>query len=255
MANAVVVQTAALVTLLAAQGMTGPATAIEGDRGYAKLILEGADFEAFFDESAHDRILSVGLKQFPCFALGQGPISAAIEIRETLAGAAEQIETIHIAIANTGPARLRLRDAHGRTPTSREAADHSVYFLTAIALLDGRVTLDQFKRDRWKDADVQRLIARMTAEIDPALAPPNALPCRLEATLASGRQIVINRKATPGNPAAPLSRRAVENKFRQCAGKALTPEQQNRVIGLVARIEQLASLDPLLSCLVPPRTV
>ena len=58
MANAVVVQTAALMILLAAQGMTGPARALEGDRGYASLILEGIDFGAFFETAGpQDRIL------------------------------------------------------------------------------------------------------------------------------------------------------------------------------------------------------
>ena len=251
MANAVVVQTAALATLLAAEGMTGPAAAIEGERGYARLILEGVDFDGFFAANSQDRILSVGLKQFPCFALGQGPISSAIELRERLSGAVERIEKFHIAIANTGPARLRLRDAHGRAPTSREAADHSIYFLMAIALLDGRVTLDQFKGDRWKDADVHRMIARMSASIDPALEPANALPCRLDVTLTGGERIVIDRKATPGNPAAPLSRCEVETKFRQCTDAVFSPDQQDHVIALVSRVEELPSVEPLLSCLVP----
>src|SRR5690242_4048991 len=47
-ANSVVVQTAALMTLLAAEGVTGPGEAIEGTRGYARLIMEGADFSQFF---------------------------------------------------------------------------------------------------------------------------------------------------------------------------------------------------------------
>jgi 2-methylcitrate dehydratase len=252
MANAVVVQTAALLTLLAAQGMTGPAHALEGDRGYANLILEGVDFGAFFDSAGpQDRILSVGIKQFPCFALAQGPISAAIELRNRVMSDIGAIETVDIAIANTGPARLRLRDAHGRSPTSREAADHSIYFLVAIALLDGRVTLEQFKGDRWTDPDVHRLIARMSAGIDPALEPAATLPCRLDVTLKGGQTITVHRAASPGSPAAPLTRHEVEDKFRQCAAGVLDAEARQRVIDLVGRIEQLPSVAPLLSALAP----
>jgi 2-methylcitrate dehydratase len=251
-ANSVVVQTAALMTLLAAEGMTGPAQALEGERGYANLIMEGIDFSAFFDTTGpEDRILSVGIKQFPCFALAQGPISAAIELRERLKGDVAAVDTVNIAIANTGPARLRLRDAHGRSPTSREAADHSLYFLVAIALLDGRVTLEQFKGDRWKDADVHDVIARMSAAIDPALEPASALPCRLEATLKDGRTIVIQRAASPGSPSARLTREEVEDKFRACAGALLNAERQQQVIDLVGRLEQLPSVSPVMAALVP----
>jgi 2-methylcitrate dehydratase len=252
LANSVVVQTAVLTTLLAAQGMTGPARALEGERGYGNLILEGADFAAFFDTTGpQDRILSVGIKQFPCFALAQGPISAAIELRDRVQGGIAAIEKLTVSIANTGPARLRLKDAHARAPASREAADHSLYFLVAIALLDGRVTLAQFKGDRWKDADVQGLIARMAAGIDATLEPAAALPCRLEATLKDGGTIAIERAASPGSPAAPLRRPDVEEKFRACAGGVLTREAQQRVIDLVSRVERLPSIGPLMAALVP----
>src|SRR5262249_39799178 len=155
---------------------------------------------AFFDESKNvDRLMSVGLKQYPCFALGQGPISAAVELRKQLPSTTD-IQRLKVTVADTGPARLRLRDALGRIPSSQEAADHSVYFLVAVALLDGRFGLDQLTGGRWKDADVRKLIERMEAAIDPALTPKTALPCRLEATLTNGKTIVVDRKVTPGNP-------------------------------------------------------
>jgi 2-methylcitrate dehydratase len=252
-ANAVVVQTAALVTLLAAEGITGPGEAIEGVRGYARLILGGADFAQFFTTGQEsDRLMAVGLKQYPCFALGQGLISAAIELRQRLPAQGE-IATLKIAVANTGAARLRLSDTLGRVPSSQEAADHSVYFLTAVALLDGRFGLDQLTGGRWQDADVHALIERTEAIIDPALKPPGSLPCRLEATLTSGETIVIERKVTPGMPAMPLSWEEVTEKFRRCAAGVLDKDAQSRIIDAVAQIETLPSIRPLLAALVPDR--
>jgi 2-methylcitrate dehydratase len=252
-ANSVVVQTASLMTLLAAEGMTGPGEAIEGARGYAKLIMDGADFSAFFDEGKNaDRLMSVGLKQYPCFALGQGPISAAIELGKQLT-APTDIQRLKVTVADTGPARLRLRDALGRIPSSQEAADHSVYFLVAVALLDGRFSLDQLTGGRWKDPDVRNLIERMEAAIDPSLKPPMALPCRLEAALANGKTIVVDRKVTPGNPGAPLTWEEVVEKFRRCASGVLGESAQARVIDTVERIDALPSVRTLLAALVPAR--
>ena len=115
----------------------------------------------------------------------------------------------------------------------------------AIALLDGRVTVDQFKGDRWKDADVHGLIARMSAGIDPTLEPAPALPCRLDVSLRSGETIAIHRAASPGSPAAPLTRSEVEEKFRACAATVLNAEAQQRVIDLVGRVEAAAVGRPL----------
>ncbi len=252
-ANSVVVQTASLMTLLAAEGMTGPGEAIEGARGYAKLIMNGANFSDFFQNGNNaDRLMAVGLKQYPCFALGQGPISAAVELGKQIASPAD-IQRLKVTVADTGAARLRLRDSLGRVPSSQEAADHSVYFLVAVALLDGRFGLDQLTGGRWRDPDVRSLIERMEAAIDPALKPATALPCRLETTLANGKTLVVERKVTPGNPAMPLTWDEVEDKFRRCASGVIGKSAQATVIESVARIEALPSVRTLLAALVPAR--
>jgi 2-methylcitrate dehydratase len=249
-ANSVVVHTASLVTLLAAEGMTGPAHALEGVRGYSSLILDGVNFADFFAESeTEDRIIGVGIKQYPCFALAQGPISAAAELRSRLQNSVDRIEKLTVSIADTGPARLRLRDGASRSPNSREAADHSMYVLVALALLDGQVGLEQFKSNRWRDADVGKLIDRFDVRIDPALQPPTALPCRLDAALAGGDVISVVRSATPGNPALPLSWADVEAKFRQCADKVMSAKAQKHVITQVEGIDDLKSVRNLMALL------
>ena len=168
-ANSVVVQTAALMTLLAAEGVTGPGRGDRGVRGYARLIMDGADFSQFFTTGQDtDRLMAVGLKQYPCFALGQGPISAAVELRKRLPAQAE-IAKLTIAVANTGAARLRLSDTlRAHAEARRRPPTTASIFLTAVALLDGRFGLDQLTGGRWQDADVRALVERTEATIDPA---------------------------------------------------------------------------------------
>ncbi len=253
-ANSAVVHTASLLTLLAAGGMTGPEQALEGRRGYAKLILQGADFADFFKDGGDDRVLSVGLKRYPCFALAQGPISAAIELRTKLPRP-HGIERLRVVLADSGPARLRLSDEHGRQPTSSEAADHSIYFLVAVALLDGRFGRDQLRAGRWQDRDVIDLIDRMEATIDPALAPKTGLPCRLEAVLADGGHCSVESKCTPGFASNPLSWDEVVAKFAHCARGAIGDKPQRDLIACVVDIEQLPSVRTLLKYLTPDAPV
>jgi 2-methylcitrate dehydratase len=249
-ANSAVVHTASLLTLLAGEGMTGPELAIEGRRGYARLTLEGATFTGFFQNGNSDRLLSVGLKQYPCFALAQGPISAAIDLRAKLPRLAA-VKRLQVVLADTGAARMRLGDEHGRKPDSSEAADHSIYFLVAVALLDGRFGTDQLRAGRWRDRDVVGVIDCMDATIDPALTPSNGLPCRLEAVLADGHRCIVERACTPGFAANPLSGADVVAKFTQCARGAIDDEAQREVVACVAGIEQLPSIRTLLKHLTP----
>lgn len=249
-ANAAVVHTASLLTLLAGEGMTGPELAIEGRHGYAKLILDGAAFEGFFEDAGSDRLMSVGLKQYPCFALAQGPISAAVELCSKLRRL-DAIERLQVVLADTGPARMRLGDEHGRKPDSSEAADHSIYFLVAVTLCDGRFGADQLRAERWRDRDVIDLIDRMHATIDPALAPTTGLPCRLEATLTDGSRHTVQRPCTPGFAASPLSWEEVVEKFAHCASGVLGEDEQREIVACVGDIERLRSVRTLLAHLAP----
>ncbi len=252
-ANAVVAHIASTLTLLAAGGITGPEQALEGRRGYAKIILDGVDFADFFKAKDYDRLLAVGLKQYPCFALAQGPISAAVELRHRLRSP-DNIKHIKVVLADTGPARLRLADEHGRKPTSSEAADHSIYFLVAVALLDGRFGVDQLRAGRWQDRDVTDLMSHTEAVIDPALAPKAGLPCRLEASLADGGHHTVERPCTPGFASSPLSWDEVVAKFQSCAYGVIDDQAQRHVIACVKGIEQLSSVRMLMRSLTPNAT-
>jgi 2-methylcitrate dehydratase PrpD len=93
----------------------------------------------------------------------------------------------------------------------------------------------------------------MEAAIDPELKPLSALPCRLEATLANGKALVVERKVTPGMPAMPLTWDEVVDKFRRCATGVIDEGAQAKVIESVARIDTLPSVRTLLAALVPAR--
>ena len=241
-ASATLVQTATLLTQLAGKDLTGPPQALEGRRGFSQLLLNGAGFADFFATAPQDRLALVGLKPYPCFALGQGPIALAARLRETVP--IKDIERIDVFIANTGPARLRLSDTHGRAPELNEAADHSIYVLLALALIDGYVGGDQFKSGRWRDPEVMALVERIFPQIDPALSPAKDLPCRIVIT-ANGGSHSAEYKASPGNPANPLSRAEIIAKFKRCTAGRLSDSDQKAAIDALEGLHRLSSLAPL----------
>jgi 2-methylcitrate dehydratase len=253
-ANGVEVQSATLLTLLAAKGITGPGRAIEGRYGFANVILDGVNFDQFFSrDGEEDRILLVGLKMYPCFAMAQGPIAAAIELRSQLEGPADSLEKIVVSIADSAPARTRLGDAASKVPTSHEEADHSIHYLVAAALVDGRVDLDQFENARWRDPDITGLISRIEARIDPGLPalPVSAFPCRIEAHTKTGEHHTLDCQAAPGHPSNPVAWDKVKEKFESCAEPVLGPDARRDVIAMVEDIDGLDSVGRLLAGLVP----
>ena len=55
------------------------------------------------------------------------------------------------------------------SPDKRETADHSLPYCTAVALVDGAVSADQFSESRLTDPALLDLVARTTVIEDPAL--------------------------------------------------------------------------------------
>ena len=126
--------------LLAAEGMTGPAPIFEGELGFMKL-LTGAFRAARAGRRAaaavHDRprpTSSSGRPSITRRAPSTPPCSCARRsaIRKTIQ--AIDIHTFDAAVDIIG------KDPEKWRPKTRETADHSLPYCTAVALVDGDVT-------------------------------------------------------------------------------------------------------------------
>ncbi len=253
-ANGIVVQSATLLTLLAAEGMTGPSHALDGRYGFGKVVLDGADIDAVFAPGSRpDRVLSAGLKMYPCFAMAQGPIHATAAIRKGLGLPLPEVAKIRVTLADSAPARTRLADGASAMPTSHEQADHSIHFLVATALADGYVGREHFEGRRWQDPAIVELMARIEVDLDPALNAEtvSAFPCRIAVDLADGRTLTEARPVAPGHPDDPLSWDDVKEKFTRNAAGVISDAACGQVVRLVEGIEDLPSIAPLLETLVP----
>jgi 2-methylcitrate dehydratase len=187
------------------------------------------------------------VKFFPCFALAQGPIAAAIELRQKLDMPIADVAEIVVSLADTQPARLRLGDPAGRMPQSHEAADHSIHYLVAMALLEGSVTVAQFENERWLDGDVKALMARVDAKIESfPKGPVKAFPCRIVARCIDGREVIVERPISPGHPALGVSFAEAEEKFRTCAAGSIGEPAQAQIIQEIRGIADVASIRPLM---------
>ena len=247
--GAVNAQTAVQTAALAAAGLGGPPHALDGPTGFAKQVLRSDDCSALWIREAPERMLSVSLKAYPCFALAQGPAGAAIARRNEFP--ADDIEKMSLSFANCRPVSLRVPEKSNWAPQSREAADHSLPYLAAVAWIDGRVDFEQFECARWHDPRVQALMQRTELHIDPALkmAAPGAYTFRLDLTMRDGRRHVEEFPVCPGHPDNPLSWEDLKTKFAVCAGADLSPAIQNKVIEMVEGIEGLPSIRPLMQLL------
>ena len=144
--------------------------------------------------------------------------------------------------------RGQIADRARREPRSRETADHSFYYLVAIALLDGALTPHQFEEGRWLEPSVRTLMERINIQADPDLNAytPASFPCTLTLVTRDGSRRAIEMPYAPGHPRNPMSQADVEAKFHASAEGLLPDPPRNAVVQRVEALEELASVRELM---------
>ena len=235
---------------LAADGMTGPSPIFEGDLGFMKLVTREpfavAPMGAEFDTDAPFMITDTYIKFWPAEYHSQSAIDAALRLRQRIGDvskiAAVDVYTFEASYNIIG------KYAEAWAPKTRETADHSLPYCTAVALLDGEVTLRQFDPARFTAPDVLRLLERVKVHLDDTLTPryPRGIPNRIVVTLSDGRQEALEVEFPRGHAGNPMTDAEVEAKFRSLVEPRYGRATADAVLEQCWRFEELPAVTDLL---------
>jgi 2-methylcitrate dehydratase len=257
-ANALIAQNGMQATLLAQQGVTGPLDLFEAERGLKAVFPRGRAGDIFGAPLPHDSfIMRSAIKAYPCFAGGQSAVAAGIALYRLVGGNVDRLTTIRVALADLPIVRRWLADPGRIDPCSREAADHSLHFLIAVALNDGTFGLRQFDNARWNDPKMRALMARLDITIDADLTrrAGDAYPCAIHATGHDGKPYDVEILEPPGFSPDGLATRTVLDKFARVTERHLAPDAQSRIVDAVSALDKAISCDGLMQLLATKRTV
>ncbi len=146
--------------LLARAGMTGPAPIFEGAMGFEKEL--GVSFgnvaevfdktkEAMPGEGPASMILKTSIKYWPAEYHSQSAIEAALFLRKEI-GDVSQVKSMRIE-SHDASVDIIGSEPEKWKPQQRETADHSLPYITAVALIDGEVTDKQFAPERFTETE------------------------------------------------------------------------------------------------------
>jgi 2-methylcitrate dehydratase len=235
--------------LLAAEGMTGPAPIFEGDLGFMKMLTGLFEVAPLGGNGQPFMITSTYIKFWPAEYHSQSAIDAALQLRPEV-GDPRNIETVDI---HTFDAAVDIigKDPEKWRPKTRETADHSLPYCTAVALADGDVTLAQFDPKRFSDSVLLDLVAKVHIHRDKALSDryPRGIPNRLTVTLKDGRQLVREVEFPRGHALNPMTDAEVEKKFRTLAEPRCGKERATRILAMCWELEKLRAAGELLALL------
>jgi 2-methylcitrate dehydratase len=227
--------------LLARQGMTGPAPLFEGDMGFWQQVSGKFVLEQLGGPVSTDWMLpKTSIKFVPAEYHSQSAIAVAFNLRKKI-GDPRRIKDLEIATFKVA-VEIIGKDPEKWAPKTRETADHSLPYCTAVALLDGEVSAAQFTPERLNEPVLRDLVARTKIVEDPALTAgyPNGIPNRVTVTLDDGTVFTEEMAFPPGHDKNPLSDADLATKFHGLVDPELGHE---RGLAIWSRLMNLES-DP-----------
>jgi 2-methylcitrate dehydratase len=235
-----------LAAFLAQEGFTGPERVLEGQRGFVEAIFQGDyNLEVLTRNNGHFRILDNRYKMFAAENTTQGHISCTLHLVRTHHLKPEDIDVVYVragsrAIAHTG-------DPAKRRPHNKETADHSSWYLTAVAIREGEVGPRQYRPEMYTDPCVLALIDRIHLEAVPEFDGSPAAG-EVEIRTKSGQSFTHRVLHPKGTPQDPMSDADLERKFRDLAEVHIPGGRIDRLLEQfwsLDRIPDISTLPPL----------
>jgi 2-methylcitrate dehydratase len=225
---------------LAARGITGPREVFEGNKGFMDAI--AGEFEIDWGAEDLEAVTGTILKRFNAEIHSQSAIEAMLELRAEHGIDAQDVERIELDVFQVAYDIIGGGEEGDKTAVeTKEAADHSLPYLLAVALIDGEVMPAQYDAERIVRDDVQQLLRRVEVRPDAELSRrfPAEHACRLRMRLRDGRLLEREKSDYEGFHSRPMSWDLVVAKFERLSAPHVEEDVRGRVIDAVARLEQI----------------
>ncbi|HEY2124307.1 MAG TPA: MmgE/PrpD family protein [Chthoniobacterales bacterium] len=242
--------------LLARAGMTGPAPIFEGQMGFEKelgvslgdvgKVFVKRPGEADVKQGTAAMILNTSIKYWPAEYHSQSAIEAALSLRQEI-GDPANIRSVRIE-SHDASVDIIGSEPEKWKPETRETADHSLPYITAVALLDGEVSEKQFQPARFMDQKIWKFLENVTVTRNTELTSlyAKAVANIVHVTLQDGRTLTKRVDYPLGNAYNPVSDEQLEGKFNALVVPYLGEAKAQKIIELGWKLDEAKNVDGLM---------
>jgi 2-methylcitrate dehydratase PrpD len=217
--------------LMAREGVTG---SLDVMSGFADAMGDDPDWERGFATLGRDfHITRMTFKNHACCGHTFAAIDGALELKKQMRLQAQEIERVEIATYRAG-----LEVAHYEDPRTPAEGRFSLKYVVATALTHGSVRLAAFEPERLRDPKTRDVMKKIRTRLDPELEA--AFPAKRAARVAitaRGRREEWLQPTRIGDPDAPLSDRALEEKYFELATPVIGEAKAKEVLTRLWRLE------------------
>lgn len=254
---------AVMAAELAQRGIIGSREIVEGRYGlfHNYVRTEHPDWAAIVDGlgETYPMLEVHGFKVWPACGYTRPTNAATLELRREHGIAPREVESITIS-GGTGATRLLCEPPElKRRPQLSIDGKYSIPFTTAVMMVKGNVTLNDYTDAGLRDPEVLAMADRISYRVDPDAVMPvggNSTVSRptVEIRLKDGRVHSRCVNGVPGDPRNPVGRDLLEAKFRDCvsfAAKPLAMRNVDAAIELIRDLENVTDVGEITRLLTP----
>jgi len=234
--------------LLAKRGFTSSDSILETPLGFLNVFAGEGEYDLEkMTQNLGDpfSIVSPGvtIKPYPACLAAHRCLDAIMHLIQEHDVLADEVEEI---VCTTCARYPKVMIHH--QPRSGLEGKFSLEYCMAIALLDRAVGLAQFGDEKVQNAKAREMVERVKYHHPPEYPedihriPRDKVAIRLK----NGREYSAEVEHSKGDPWNPLGQEELASKYRDCARLALSPQEIERSLNLVSRLEDIGNIAELM---------
>ena len=228
--------------LMAERGITGERDPLEGRTGLFNTYMGGDYDPKILTAELGKRFEGVnfGDKPYPCCGLTHACIDAALALKTKHDINIDQILEI-IAYGGQSVYGLSQPPEVKRNPRTIIDAQFSVPWVVAVALVKGKVTVDDFTDESIKRQEILKVAQKVSGKLIPEMSRHGVGPGGIIIKMKDGAEYQEEVAHCLGSVARPMNFADITKKFRECAAssiKTLPAAKVEQVIEMVERLEK-----------------
>jgi 2-methylcitrate dehydratase PrpD len=239
-------ETGVTAAQLAEKGFTSARNILEAKRGFFNAMAGGYDEAKISGRLGCPYFLQepgISIKPYPSGSLSHPAQDVILDLVKKHDLRAGDIETIEVGTNSNVPNALIYP-----MPKTALEGKFSIPFCMAIAVLDRKAGIVQFRDRKVRDPRVVELMKRVTLYVDDELEALgyDQVRSRVRVKLKNGETIEGRADVARGHPLKPMSWAEIGEKFRDCARLVLSRKSTEEAIEIVANLDRMRSISSLL---------
>jgi len=243
-----------IAALLARDGFTSARDILEAKFGFWDIFCgkEGGTLDELSSRlgNPYDFIFpGVDIKRYPCCSSTHCAIDAVLQLAREHRFSFEEVKDVCCGVSYKVPKVLIYS-----SPKTDLEAKSSMQFCLAVALIDRKVTVEQFTDRRLRDPRVRNLMKKIKMYVHPDLQIEESLSREftlVTVQLKNGKKYSLKINKGQGSMSTPLKGEEIVSKYRQCTQLVLSKEDIEESIRIIQSLENLGDVRELMRILSP----